>query len=162
MNTHIIEMKLSNNNGISTQDINYFLRDIINYGGCFSKDLLPKKLKNNYWYVVNMQDSYAGNGTHWICFKYNTNVLTYFDSFGIKPPNEIMKYATKDILYSKKQIQDYNSTSCGWFCIACIIYDSRYKLKSIEHFNNYINSFSNDTNKNDNILYNHLKKLGIQ
>lgn len=152
-------MKLSDKNGLSTLDINYFLKHIKNYGGCYSKDQLPKKLKNNYWYIANMQDSFKGNGTHWVCFKYNTNLITYFDSFGIEPPNEIMKYANDEIYYSSRQIQDINSTACGWFCIACILYDDN---KQLEYFKKFINSFSNNTINNDNILYQYLKKLGIQ
>jgi hypothetical protein len=155
-------MKLSSNNGLSTLDINYFLKHIKNYGRCHSKDMLPKKLKNNYWYVTNMQNSNDGNGTHWVCFKYNTNLITYFDSFGIEPPNEIMEYANDEIYYSNRQIQDINSTACGWFCIACILYDSKYKTKQLEYFQQFLNSFCNNTINNDKILYQYLKELGIQ
>ena len=41
-------------------------------------------------------------------------------------------------IYSHKEIQDYNSTSCGWFCIAAIVSDDNSKT----HFNKFLNIFS--------------------
>ena len=37
-----------------------------NYRGTFGKDMLPKTMKKNEATVVNLQDYFAGNGTHWV------------------------------------------------------------------------------------------------
>ena len=75
-----------------------------NYRGTFSKDILPKTMKKNEATVVNLQDYFAGDGTHWVCI-YNdkkSDKVEYFDSFGLVPPNEVIKYmktTNKNIIY---------------------------------------------------------------
>ena len=99
-----------------------------------------------------MQNSTQGNGTHWTCMKYGYPI-TYYDSFGIAPPIEVMKIAKREIVYNTKQIQDENSTACGWFCVACILSDYKdHHADTITHFNRFLNSFSSNTVVNDKIL----------
>ena len=65
-----------------------------NYRGTFSKNVLPKTMKKNEATVVNLQDYFAGDGTHWVCI-YNHEKLDkveYFDSFGLVPLNEVIEY----------------------------------------------------------------------
>ncbi len=76
------------------------------------------------------------------------------DSFGMPPPNEVLK-ATGDT----KQIQDYYSSACGWFVIACIVFDSKEPIEV--HFNRFISMFSSFTKANGLILRNLLKSKGI-
>ena len=68
-----------------------------------------------------------------------------------------MKKAKGKIIYSPKEIQDYNSTSCGWFCIAAIVSDDNSKT----HFNNFLNIFSSKTELNDKLLFKFLKNKHI-
>jgi hypothetical protein len=118
--------------------------------GVFSKDMLPPRLRNHRWYVVNMQNHDDGNGTHWVCCK-GGSPLAYFDPFGITPPVEIMELAKGNILFSNKQIQDINSTTCGWYVCACILSDSAFD-ENHESFKDFLDSFSEDTKTNDYIL----------
>jgi hypothetical protein len=149
--------KLSKSNGLYSDQIENILKTHhYKINGVFSKDKLPKQLKLG-WYVINLQSENDGNGTHWVAFKYKNNEIDYFDSFGFPPPNEIMYKAKGKILYSNKEIQDYNSTCCGWFCIAAIISDNNTK----SHFNNFLNMFSKNTNINDKLLFNYLKNKKI-
>ncbi len=88
------------------------------------------------------------------------HVCIYYDSFGIQPPIEILNVTEgKKLIYNAKQIQDYDSSACGWFCIACVVYDSREPFEV--HFNRFISLFSNYTRANDLILYNLLRRKGI-
>jgi hypothetical protein len=150
-------------NGLNSLQIENMLKDINNYGGVYSKDQIPKNLKKNYWYVVNMQNEKDGNGTHWVCFKYNSTII-YWDSFGFPPPKEIMKLSKKGLLYSTKEIQNIKSTSCGWFCIAIIRLDAldNDKLTPKAHYQKIINKFSDDSTENEQLLYNILKQVGVQ
>ena len=119
--------------------------------GVYSKDTLPNNLKIG-WYIINLQNLNDGTGTHWTCFKYNPNIIEYFDAFGFEPPLEILEKAKADIIYNKKEIQDLKSTSCGWFCIGAIISDD---------FNKYLSMFSDNTNINDVILSRYLLNKGF-
>jgi len=143
---------LSDKNGLSNLDIDHILRDIPTYQGCYPKDKLPVNLKRGAWYVVNMQDAADGGGTHWVCFKYGYPV-SYFDSFAVAPPIEIMKICKRQLIWNSKQIQDMDSTACGWFCCACILSDYHNGTHdTVTHFNRFINSFSDNTKVNDKIL----------
>lgn len=109
------------------------------------KDMLPKKLKYNRTYIINMDDAYdadgnANEGTHWTAFQVNeypngNKKAMYFDSYGAPPP-EIVKKRVKDnfncgLPYSKKDIQSMMADVCGWYCLAwshfCNAYEQRSK-----------------------------------
>ena len=70
-----------------------------------------------------MQNYNDGNGNHWVAFKNNEKECFYYDSFGIYPPLEVLEKVKNNLLYSTKEIQNEYSTCCGWFCIACIVYN---------------------------------------
>lgn len=126
--------------------------------GVFCKDQLPKLLKNG-WYVVNLQNSTDGGGTHWTCL-YNDDILSmYSDSYGMPCPVEIMQRTKNGMIFNNKQIQDKNSSCCGYFCIACIVFngnnDNEYR------FRKFLNMFSTNTIVNDYILKNYLESKNI-
>lgn len=143
------------NNGLYSDEIENILNKHHYYiNGVYSKDEIPKELKNG-WYVINMQSTNEGDrhGSHWVCFKYSPEIIEYFDAFGFAPPNEIMQIPTKQgIIYNAKEIQDINASTCGWYCIGCII---------SKNFNQYINIFSNNTLINDRILSDYLISKNI-
>ncbi len=142
-----------------TQIENILTRHGYKINGIYSKDQLPHFLESG-WYIINLQDHNIGDGTHWVAFRYSEDVCEYFDSFGIQCPIEILNVTEgKKLLYNVKQIQDYNSSACGWFCIACIVYDSKEPFEV--HFNRFISLFSYYTRANDLILYNLLRRKGI-
>ena len=74
-------------------------------------------------YIVNMQDSTEGNGTHWVAIWLSRNKkdpCCYFDSFGIDPPLDIIDFCAqynKKILLSTEEIQNINGGHCGQYCI---------------------------------------------
>ena len=52
------------------------------FNGVFSRDNLPKKIKDGV-YVINL-DEYADTGTHWIVLFCKKNKIVYFDNFGVE------------------------------------------------------------------------------
>lgn len=134
--------KISMNNGLSNYDIEEILQDVKNFHGVFSKDELPKPIKNG-WYIINLQNFNEGDGTHWTCFKYG-KIIEYYDPFGFPPPIEVMRLAKGDIKWSPKQIQDIKSTACGWYCIARVLSKLPYQK--------FIDKFSSYTEQNDRVL----------
>ena len=111
---------------LSNLDIDKIMINCTHYRGTFSKDMLPKRMNKNESIVVNLQDYFAGSGTHWVCV-YNeekSNTVDYFDSFGLVPPIEVIKYVkatNKPLVYNDSQFQDINSILCGYYCLYYIM-----------------------------------------
>jgi len=146
--------RLSKKNGLTSLQINEILKDLKNFAGCHSKDRLPP-VKQNYWYIVNMEDSVDKNGiplpgTHWVSFITKNNILYYFDPFGIICPVEILKVDPNDtVVYNTEQLQNEESTCCGFFSIALIL-SNKSDIKN--DFQKFIRNFSNNTSRNDMVL----------
>ena len=121
------------------------------FGGVYSKDQLPT-LERNKFYIINLQDSDAGNGTHWTVFFYNKPLTSiYYDSFGFIAPLEVQA-KIKPYIYNDKEIQNYKSSACGYYCIAFIkfLHNKTNKEKS---FLTFLKLFNIKTHHNDKILY---------
>ena len=143
-------------NALSNIDINHILRSQgIKFNGIFMKDELPSKLKLGF-YIINLQSSNIGDGTHWTVLYYNYRNSLYFDAFGFVPPVELEQKINR-YTYNHKQIQNLKSTACGYYCIAFIIFMYKRKKSELElGFKLFVDAFSTDTKKNDELLYNYL------
>ena len=139
-------------NALSDMDIKYILKaQKIKLNGVYMKDEFPSKLKNGF-YVINLQSSNDGNGTHWTALYYSSKHSFYFDPFGFLAPIEI-EQKLKTYLYNDKQIQNLKSTACGYYCIAFILFMDGQKNKEMG-FKSFVDVFSNNSKRNDEILYN--------
>ena len=112
-----------------------------------------KQIKDDGFYIINLDKS-TGTGTHWTCLYNHPLKSYYFDSFGFVPPEEIeeviMPYDNNN-----KDIQDYNSDACGYYCIAFIKFLNS-KINKRLAFIEFIRLFSNKSTDNDNILEEYL------
>ena len=143
-------------NSLSDTDIKDILKSQgIKIKGVYMKDQLPAKLKTGF-YVINLQSSFVGNGTHWTTFYYSPKHSYYFDAFGMIPPEHI-HYMIHPYTYNDKQIQNIKSTACGYYCVSFILFMIGRKNKRIG-FDIFVNEFSTNTKSNDKILYNYLYK----
>ena len=134
------------NNELTDGQINHIMNGYnIPFHGCFIKDRLPSRLSNGA-YIINL------NGTsHWTALIKNGRHFYYFDSFGCPAPIEVIQKISPQYIFNHKDIQDLDSSSCGWFVIAFLRY--MYKKENLEKsFNTFINLFSNDTRSNEFIL----------
>lgn len=121
-----------------------------------TKDLLPKKLKDG-GYIINLQDSDDGDGTHWTAFYVKDKELFYFDSYGCICPTEVITFSKKRkgmrVCFNNYIIQDLASTSCGFFCVAFLCLMQRNDFHDLhKSMNYYCNQFADDTKQNDSIL----------
>ena len=125
--------------------------------GIFMKDQMPSKVVDGC-YIINLQSSTQGNGTHWTAMVIWKKMSYYFDSFGAPPPVEIIQFTKKkkggDLLYNSWIIQDIKSENCGWYSIAFLLYlwKNRQNINLKDVFNQFVNNFIDDTTKNDEIL----------
>ena len=123
------------------------------FDGVFSRDNLPKKIKDG-GYVTNL-DKYADGGTHWIALFCQKIEIVYFDSFGVEHiPEEIKEFiGNKSIKTNIFRIQANNSVMCGYFCIAFI--DFMLAGKRLTDFTTLFSP--HDFDKNDNITLRYFK-----
>lgn len=107
----------------------------------FKTELADNKLKYNKSYIVNMQDALSpdgkqNEGTHYVCFqanKYPNGKVEkiYFDSFGMPPPQEVIKFLGKGTLpHNIKDIQSLMNGACGYYCLALLHYINASHVKT--------------------------------
>lgn len=147
-------MKDYTTNSIELEDISKRLN--INLVGVFSKDKLPDKMFVG-GYIINMENHDIGQGTHWTAlYITEKNVIIYFDSFGLPPPREIKQFINyKPLAINTRQIQDINSTMCGYFCLMFLKYIETYKNHKkglYEIYDDFLNLFRRDKKRNDEIV----------
>lgn len=139
--------------GLSDAEINEIMfAQVPNYKGTMAINELPKKISPDESGIVNYQIRAQG-GTHWVAY-YNTpklNYVLYFDSFGISPPSQIVKFlktSKKEILYSTTSIQDPLSSLCGYYCMMFIL-----EMEKGISFVKFLNKFNSlYPKKNESIL----------
>jgi len=61
-------------------------------------------------------DDVSGGGTHWVAMNVRSNIIDYFDSFGMPPLKEIVDKKFK-YQYNNIQYQSNNSVLCGYWAI---------------------------------------------
>ena len=137
-------------------------------------------------YIINLQSSDQGNGTHWVAIilynitnntpralAYKLKLLAcksklraiYLDNYGVLPPIEIEDFCHKatqsKIAYNTRQIQKINTSECGWYCLS-LIYCLQYRRTSndmIEDFHKWLSMFSSDLTLDLPILKKHLSHI---
>jgi hypothetical protein len=120
------------------------------FGGVYSKDQLPELIKDKF-YIVNLQDHNEGGGTHWTAFYYNyPSTSIYFDSYGFIAPRDVQQKITPYI-FNDDEIQDFNSSACGFYCIAFIKFLHDKTDKELM-YKTFLKLFKLETIKNDKIL----------
>jgi hypothetical protein len=111
------------------------------------------KINEDGFYIINL-DTSKGNGSHWTSLYYHPLQSYYFDSFGFVPPFDVEDVIIPYI-HNNKDIQDYDSDACGWYCIAFIKFLNDKQNKELG-FKEFLRLFSNKTTENDNILKEYL------
>jgi len=134
----------------------------INLIAVVSKDELKNVAPKQGGYIINMENSTSGNGTHWIGLSVyeddSSYKCLYFDSYGMRPPVEIEDFCKRispyRIAYNTKQIQKTFTTDCGFYCLS-FIYNMQYKRKfddMIKDYERYIGMFTKNLTDDLKIL----------
>jgi len=77
------------------------------------KDRITLPLRDGF-YIINMADSSAGQGTHWVGIWKEGKEVLYFDSFGMPAPRRFNSFVTS---YNNFQIQNERYGKCGGYNI---------------------------------------------
>ncbi len=93
-------------------------------------------------YIINLQNSNQGSGTHWVGMYLSIDQHAYyFDSFGASPPEEVlkvMKYWTNNVKHihiNPYDIQNINGGFCGEYVIDFLVNITRNPtLNGFRHF----------------------------
>ncbi len=98
------------------------------FKGIFARNAtIPKPPRRNETIIFNL-DSECNEGTHWVCALKKQNIVLYYDSFGLQPPLEIIKYFSAhnaEIFYNHKPDQKMTQTNCGYRCLKFLHKNSR-------------------------------------
>jgi hypothetical protein len=117
----------------STQFDEYY-KDEKLYGGCYSKDELASLKPDGKFWVVNMEDSNKGSGTHWVVvIDFLPIHILYTDPFGVFPPPAIVSFLSKShkpAIYSTVDYQSISSENCGSFVARFI--DELLKTRNLQ------------------------------
>src|SRR5439155_1499414 len=94
--------------------------------GVYASDQLPQRLlvsSKPLAFVVNT-DPANKPGEHWIAVYYDgaNKTIEYFDSYGLPPQQmsifEFVINNGKDYVLNPLQLQGYDSSACGHYCVA--------------------------------------------
>ena len=79
---------------------------IPSFRGVFLLDTLRKKPNKKECGIVNFDKS-GGPGTHWVAWYKNSKAKIYFDSYGVQPPLEVIRYLGRPIHYNTDQLNHW-------------------------------------------------------
>ena len=112
--------------------------------------------KNNVYSFITNTEEHNESGQHWNSWFVRGNKVIFFDSFGRAPSDQAFPQHYRDFIekfneveYSRTQIQGFNSSTCGLFCVHCI-----YVLSFGLDLNSVISDYYNDFKRNDKVVYN--------
>ena len=111
-------------------------------------------------YIINLQSSTQGNGTHWTLLIINEPLAYYSDSFGQPPAIEVENFIKqntniKHFAFNTKEAQNIISDLCGWYCIGLMLY-YKFNIKNKKNLykccSHYYDNFKKNTKLNGDIL----------
>ena len=87
---------------------------------------------------------------HWCILLKDGKDYFYFDTYGFPASSEV-EDQIGTYIWSDVQLQDMNSSSCGFYCVAWMLYLQEHKDKK-SAFANFLKLFSKSTKKNEEII----------
>lgn len=119
--------------------MNYIKKDaygVKNFIGVYPRDKLPIIFEYPCALVINSDPS-SKPGEHWLALHFNKEKsCEFFDSYGNQPEyygleHYISRYSNS-CEYNETRLQDWGSSSCGYYCIFFILFKNRsFSLKEI-------------------------------
>jgi len=93
--------------------------NIAGFRGVFVRDELPESPKSKECGIFNLDDS-NGRETNWVAWTKRGKDEIYFDSYGLRPPTELLKYLKSPVYYNSERLQPDAEVFCGHLCL-CVL-----------------------------------------
>ena len=156
--SNIVKPKFYEDIPMSNHDLIKWCRYLnIPINNVLSRDQKVQHNHNQALFIYNLEPSYM-SGSHWVATYVKDNVINYFDSFGMPPFQELVNHAKRKnltLLHQNNQIQNINTTTCGYFCL--------YFLNEMNKGNSYFNLLEvfdiHDTMKNEKFIKQYIKNI---
>ena len=130
------------NNGLTDTELKILCKHFkIPLVGVYEKDDVNHLSLGNY--IINLNGQ-----SHWCSMIISPQGNYWWDSYGFPAPENIEDLLSSYI-WNDRQIQDMNSTACGYFCIAFLKF---MKIPTKEKYKAFCELFKNPKN-NDKILF---------
>ena len=120
------------------------------YIGTFPGCVIPAVKSKKYSFITNT-DLHDQRGEHWNAWMVQGQKVLFFDSFGRDPSDSTFPEIYKELLnglkildYTKTRVQNFTSSTCGYYCIHFI-----YLLSLGLDFEFFLNEYTDDFMKND-------------
>jgi hypothetical protein len=108
---------------------NFDIEDLSkHYGFPLTQVLMKDELKHskNGNYIINLQWSSQGNGSHWMALVVRGKECFYCDSFGMLMPQEVIAFCKRipksHLGYNDVGFQHIKAETCGFFAVGLLIY----------------------------------------
>lgn len=150
---------------MNTLQLESILRPILgpSFAGVFPCDLLPYKIDKRPCYLVANTHDQTREGEHWVgmIIESEPEKSSFFDSYGHDPdfvyyPRSFVDFLARnsiEVTFSKRQVQDFFSTSCGPHVIFYLC--QRFKGLS---FQEVMRLYSDNLKSNDALVNKFVKK----
>jgi hypothetical protein len=139
------------------------------YGFPLTQVLMKDELKSlkhskNGNYIINLQSSSQGNGSHWMALAVRDKKCFYCDSFGVLPPQEVITFCKRipksHLGYNDFGFQHIKAETCGFFAVGLLIHlQNNPNMDLYDASNEFIKMFAYDTKDNNRILKAYFRSL---
>jgi hypothetical protein len=150
------ELIVGGENETTGADLEEMLKKVKSFKGIFIKDdeaEIRRALRKGGSVVINL------NGTsHWCVLANKGKSWFWFDPFGFAAPLEIEYIIPHDYIYSSDEIQCMKTTSCGFYCVAFIIFMDTFGM-TLANYNKFQDQFKRSPQHNEAILSKLLEML---
>ena len=140
---------------------------IPNFGGVISRDQI-KDCIPRHSFVINLNES-DEPGSHWVAMVFGSDLILYFDSFGLAPPEEVLMLRKKhrvNVAFNSTHYQAFTSVLCGYYCLFFLNEISRRMKPHLAHqslysvFNEVLEPLSySDTFSNERFIKKYFKEV---
>jgi len=143
---------------LTNLDINYLAKKIKlkDFHACVSKNVLRQLTPKLGSYIINLDDD-DEIGLHWCAFIIYPTVVCYFDSYGLPPPSNLIRFAKRflkniRIIFSKDRIQHHHSVYCGYFCLYFIYFMTTKGSRNLKKPGLLLNIHNNNLYKSNSSI----------